>query len=109
EADRGHHLAATDLLTRSAQVAERAGQERQRIWSLGVLSRSLLLLERVGEARAAAEASTAGAETQRWHAFLPWPQALRAECASRVGDWAAASRDAEQAFALGCELGDPCW
>jgi hypothetical protein len=109
EADRGRHLLAVDLLTRSATEAGRAGQERQRVWSLGVLARSLLLLERVDEARAAAEASIAGAETHRWHAFLPWPQALRAECAARTGDWATAGRDAEQAFALGCELGDPCW
>ncbi len=109
EADRGHHLFAVELLTRSAEVAARAGQERQRIWSLGVLGRSLLLLERVAEARSAAEASIAGAEAQRWHAFLPWPRALHAECAARIGDWATATREAEEAFALSCELGDPCW
>ena len=34
------------------RASGRAGQERQRIWSLGVLARSLLLLERVAEARA---------------------------------------------------------
>lgn len=109
EADLGHHLPAVDLLTRSAEIAGSAGQVRQRIWSLGVLSRSLLLLDRVDQSRAAAEASIAGASAERWHAFLPWPQALRAECAARQGDWATAARDAEESFALGCELGDPCW
>ena len=109
EADRGHHEAGAALLARSAEVAGRAGAARQRIWSLGVLARSLLLLDRVGEARAAAEASIGGAREQRWNAFLPWPQALHAECDARRGHWRTAEADAEAAFALACELGDPCW
>ena len=109
EADLGHHAAAAELLARSAAEAGGAGQRRQRSWSLGVLARSLLLLDRVPDALAAADASIEGAVAERWQAFLPWPQAIRAECAARTGAWTSAARDAEEAFALGCELGDPCW
>ncbi len=109
EADLGHHVAGAALLERSAVVAGAAGAARQRVWSLGVLARSLLLLDRVDDARAAAAASMAGAREQRWNAFLPWPQALHAECDARRGDWRTAEADAEAAFALACEIGDPCW
>ncbi|HEY0373321.1 MAG TPA: hypothetical protein VGC94_00895 [Amnibacterium sp.] len=109
EADLGHHAAGAALLERSAETAGRAGADRQRVWSLGVLARSLLLLDRVDDARAAAAASMAGARAQRWNAYLPWPQALHAECDARRGDWRTAEADAEAAFALACELGDPCW
>jgi tetratricopeptide (TPR) repeat protein len=108
-ADRGRHLAAVALLTESAAAAELAGRPRQQAWSLGLLARSLLLAGRTDEARLAAEASMAGVREQRWSAFLPWPQAIRAECLVRSGNLDQANADAEQSFALGCELGDPCW
>lgn len=46
---------------------------------------------------------------ERWNAFLPWPQALRAHCLGAAGQWDEARDDAEQAFALASQLGDPCW
>ena len=107
-ADRGRHREAIDALQRSAELAGSA-RPRQRVWSLGVLARSLLLAGRLDEALAAAEASVDGARSQRWNGFLPWPQAIRAECRCLMGDPATALDDAEQAFALSCELGDPCW
>lgn len=109
EADRGRHTAAAALLTRSAETAELNGRQRQQVWSLGPLARSLLLAGQTARALVAAEASMAGALEQRWNAFLPWPQAIHAECLAAGGRWAEAQADAEQAFALGCELGDPCW
>jgi hypothetical protein len=46
---------------------------------------------------------------ERWNAFLPWPQVLRAQCLAKAGRWTEAGAEAEHAFALACELGDPCW
>lgn len=109
EADRGRHRAAVILLQQSAEVAGRAGRERQRSWSLGVLARSLLLGGHVGAAREAAEASIEASNRAGWNAFVPWPQVLRAEALAEAGDWDAAGQEAEVAFALSCELGDPCW
>jgi DNA-binding SARP family transcriptional activator len=109
QADRGRHSEAAQLLTRSAGMARQAGRARQEAWSQGILARSLLLAGQVHPAREAAERSTAVALSERWNAFLPWPQVLHAQCLAAAGRWDEASEDAEQAFALACELGDPCW
>ena len=109
EADRGRHDTAAALLSRSADSARRLGRHRQRAWSLGVLARSLLLSGRGGQARETADASVRLAQRERWNAFLPWPQVLRAQAAMEAGDWESAGEDVEEAFALACELGDPCW
>lgn len=108
-ADRGRHHAASALLTEAAAQAAAAGRFRRQAWALGVLGRSLLLLGQVDEARRTAEASMAIVRTQQWNAFLPWPQAIHAECLATTGDADAACAEAEQSFALACELGDPCW
>ena len=109
EADLGHHDTAARLLAESAQTAGSAGRRRQEAWSTGVMARSLLLAGQVEQARAAAERSIEICDRDRWNAFLPWPQALRAECLAADGHWDDARDDAEQAFALACQLGDPCW
>ena len=109
QADRGRHAEAAELLTESADTAREAGRARQEAWSLGVLARSLLLAGQVLPAREAAERSMAMALSERWNAFLPWPQVLHAQCLAQVGRLDEAGEDAEHAFALACELGDPCW
>jgi DNA-binding SARP family transcriptional activator len=109
KADRGRHTAAAALLAESAETARRAGRARQEAWSEGVLARSLLLAGQVQQARAAAERSIAVAQRERWNAFLPWPQVLRAQCLAEAGRRDEAGEEAEHAFALACELGDPCW
>jgi DNA-binding SARP family transcriptional activator len=109
EADLGHHDAAALLLTDSARTARSAGRSRQEAWSIGVLARSLLLAGQVEQAQAAADRSIEICEQDRWNAFLPWPQALRAHCLIARGLLGQAQDDAEQAFALASQIGDPCW
>lgn len=109
EADRGRHTAAITVLGESAALARQAGAIRQQAWSHGLEARSLLLSGHPEQARRAAEASMVLAREQRWNAFLPWPQVMRAQALAERGEWDAAHADAEQAFALACELGDPCW
>ena len=109
EADLGHHDTAAALLSASAQAAGLAGSVRQEAWSAGVLARSLLLAGHLDEALEAAERSIGLCERDRWNALLPWPQALRAHCLIEAGQPGQAIDDAEQAFALACQLGDPCW
>jgi tetratricopeptide (TPR) repeat protein len=109
EADLGHHDTAARLLAESSQTAESAGSRRQEAWSTGVMARSLLLAGQVEQARAAAERSIEICDRDRWNAFLPWPQALRAHCLAAGGHWDEARDDAEHAFALASQLGDPCW
>jgi DNA-binding SARP family transcriptional activator len=107
--DRGRHVAAAALLERSAKQSEAAGRPRNQVWSLGTLARSQQHAGWLREAQATAEASLAGARRHQWTAYQPWPQAIRAECLVQAGQWREARRDAEEAFALACELGDPCW
>jgi DNA-binding SARP family transcriptional activator len=109
EGDRGHHMAASALLTESAGTATAAGRSRQAAWSHGVLSRSLLLGGDVASARTAAERSMAMCDREQWNAFRPWPQALLAHCLIEEGRIDDARHEAEEAFALACEIGDPCW
>jgi len=109
EADRGRHLLAASLLGESADLASRTGRTRQESWSLGLLARSLLLSGQVGPARTAAERSVWLARREHWNAFLPLPQVLLAQCSGELGHWEESGTEAERAFALACELGDPCW
>jgi DNA-binding SARP family transcriptional activator len=109
EADQGRHDSAVRLLSQSAKTAALAGSRRQEAWSTGVMARSLLLAGRVEDARSAAERSICICDRERWNAFVPWPQALRAHCLAAAEQWEQAREDAENAFALACQLGDPCW
>ncbi|KAA0019473.1 hypothetical protein [Antrihabitans cavernicola] len=109
EADCGRHLSAIELLSSSAEKAAATGRSRQHAWSLGLLSRSLLLAGRTHDAEVASAASLLGAQEQRWTAFQPFPQAMHAECLFVAGRYEDARNEAELAFALGCEVGDPCW
>lgn len=109
EADLGHHDTASALLAKSARAAGSAGSVRQEAWSAGVMARSLLLAGHVDQAREAAERSIELCERDRWNAFLPWSQALRVHCLIEAGQHGRVSDDAEEAFALACQLGDPCW
>ena len=63
------------------------------------MARSLLLAGELSRARAAAERSIEICERERWNAFLPWPQALRAHRLAACGDWSDARDDAEQSYA----------
>jgi DNA-binding SARP family transcriptional activator len=109
EADQGHHDRAAQLLDASARAAAAAGSIRQEAWSAGVLARSLLLAGDRAGALAAAGHSMEICDRERWNAFLPWPQSWRAHCLAAAGDWGKARDDAEGAYALACQLGDPCW
>jgi DNA-binding SARP family transcriptional activator len=109
EADMGRHHDAAELLTRSVDAATDAGRGRQTAWSYGLLARSLMLTHRWEEGRAAAERSMALCDQERWIAFRPMAQAVRASCLTEAGRFDEAHGEAEEAFAMACELGDPCW
>jgi hypothetical protein len=49
------------------------------------------------------------AEARGMVAFVPWPEAFRGELDLVLGDLASAEARFEHAFALGCQVGDPCW
>jgi DNA-binding SARP family transcriptional activator len=107
--DRAHYGAALDLLNRSVARAERCGQRRQAAWSLSLIGRVHLLRGELSLALAPLDESLALVAAERWSAFEPWPEALRAEASLMMGRPDQARDRLERAFRLACKLGDPCW
>ena len=108
-ADRGHYDASLTLLDESAALATRAGAVRQAAWSRSLAGRTHLLRRDHEAARHALDEALALVERDRWIAFQPFPEALRAEVALREGEPDVAAALVDHAFSLGCRLGDPCW
>lgn len=107
--DRADYPAALGYLEASIERAARCGDHRQQAWSLSLLARARLLRDENGPAAAAAGQSLDLVRQERWLAFQPWPQALRAELDLKAGDVDRAADGLEQAWALACQLEDPCW
>jgi DNA-binding SARP family transcriptional activator len=107
--DRAHYPAALELFQRSIALAERCGRLRQAAWSLSLVGRVHLLRAEPVEAIAALDKSLELVAAERWTAFRPWPESLRAECSLQTGRPDLASERLDGAFRLACQLGDPCW
>jgi len=106
--DTAHYAAAITMLRDAEALANGVGDLKQVAYALSMLGRALLLH---GDLQAATEALDRSVTlAQRgWTAFVPWPQSLRAEVDLMRGDVGAAAERFEHAFALGCQLADPCW
>jgi tetratricopeptide (TPR) repeat protein len=107
--DRAHYEAAIGLLHESVAAAERCGDLRQAAWSLAILGRARLLRGELDTAAEVLDRSLGLINDEGWVAFQPFPEALRGEIALREGALEEAARLATHSFALGCQLGDPCW
>jgi tetratricopeptide (TPR) repeat protein len=94
----------------SLELARRSGNRRREIWALGIGARGLLAADRLADAEAWLRCCLTLVDDQRWIAFRPWPMALLAESHLRQRIATAALRpNLEEAFALSCQLADPCW
>jgi DNA-binding SARP family transcriptional activator len=107
--DRSDYAAAFGQLAESAELAASCGDRRQQAWSLSLVGRAHLLRAEYAEASVALGNSLDLVRQERWMAFLPWPQTLAAELDLYTGKLDTAFDGFEQAWALGCQLGDPCW
>ena len=107
--DRAHYPAALELLKRSVELAEGCGQARQAAWSLSLIGRIHLLRGDQAAAATALDRSLELVAAERWTAFRPWPESLRAEVSLRSGRPDRALDRVQRAFRLACRLGDPCW
>lgn len=91
-------------------LARRTGSTRREAWTLGLGAWMHLADGDVAEARVWTDACLVLTESTRWIAFRPWPAAVLAEIELTDGALTASSRvSLEEAFALSCRLGDPCW
>lgn len=107
--DMARYPEALDTLERSVDRAQTAGQGRQAAWSASLVGRIHLLRGESDRAADALEASMAHVRAERWTAFAPWPQSLQAEVDREQGRTDRSADGYAHAFALACQLGDPCW
>lgn len=108
ESDRGDFDRAIMTLTEAA-AALHAARDRWEAFALSFLARAQIRAGRPADARPIAARAVALARETRWLSLLPWCMAHEAEAASGAGDQAVAQRMFSEAFALGCEIADPCW
>ncbi len=106
--DTAHYQEAIAVLRDASAAADSLGEAKQSAYALSMLGRALLLCGDHPGATAALDRSLALAQGI-WTALVPWPQSLRAEIDLLHGDIDAAAERLEHAFALGCQLNDPCW
>lgn len=108
-ADTGAHQRALTHLRRSVELAERTGSRQQAAFSLSFVGRSHFLRGEFDDARGALQRSFDLARETKWVAFEPWPEMWLAEVDMAHGELPAGRERFEHAWALACELGDPCW
>jgi tetratricopeptide (TPR) repeat protein len=107
--DRGQTQVSIDLLTRSLAEASTLGKPRLMAWAYTFLGRTHLLRNELADARAALDQAIAAVRAAGWMTFLAFPQSLLGSVELAEGRIVEASDAFEAAFALGCQIGDPCW
>ena len=107
--DTAHYQRAIEELSRSLRLSHDAGDGTQTAFTLAMLGRAHLLRDELEPAAAAFDESLARARSDNWTAFIPWPEALRGDVDLATGATDTAVERYEHAFALACQLGDPCW
>jgi DNA-binding SARP family transcriptional activator len=99
----GHYAIALDK-------ARTAADRQREIWSLGLGARAQIAIGDIDVADRWLRDCLRLVDEQQWVAFRPWPVALLGEAAIRRQEKPAAQRSSlEEAFALSCQLRDPCW
>lgn len=107
--DTAQYARAREELNRGIELSTIAGDTRRVAYALGMLGRLHLLRGELTDAAESLDASLTMARADNWAAFTPWPEALRADVDLLYGAVDPAAEGYERAFALGCQLGDPCW
>jgi DNA-binding SARP family transcriptional activator len=107
--DRGRTDEAIELLTQSVSEAAPLDKPRLTGWAYTFLGRTHLLRDELTPARAALDLAVQTARSAGWMTFIAYPQSLLAGVDLAEGRVADASERFEAAFALGCQIGDPCW
>jgi DNA-binding SARP family transcriptional activator len=107
--DVGDYVRAVELLRSSIARSENARSPEAEVFGRTMLAKLHFLRAEIAEATALLDLTLVLVETHVLTSFRPWPESFRAEIDLVQGDVEAADRAFEHAFALGCEVGDPCW
>jgi tetratricopeptide (TPR) repeat protein len=107
--DVGDYANASRLL-RSATARSEALQRPEALAYAWTMHAKLhVLRNELDEAAALLDRALELAEARGLITFRSWPESFRAEIDLKNGHVDAAADAFEHAFALGCEIGDPCW
>ena len=107
--DMSDYAVAAPLLGSSVERSRRTDSAHLQAFTLSMLGRFHLARDDVETAREVFNEALAIADMRGLTAFRPWPEAFRAEIDLRSGDLASARDRFQHAFAVGREVGDPCW
>jgi DNA-binding SARP family transcriptional activator len=108
-ADQGMTADGAALLEEAAASAAALAKPRLEAWALAFLARGQILREEWDAARSSAGRSIEVTRATGWITFLAFPQSLLATVDLATGRVDEAGSEFEAAFALGCQIGDPCW
>ena len=107
--DVGDYAGAGALLRSAVERAHRLGSGQPLGQALTLLGRFHLLQGELEAARDLLDRALEEVEARGMTAFRPWPESFRGELDLIGADVASAEARFEHAFALGCQVGDPCW
>lgn len=107
--DQGSTRTGGELLATAAADARDLDKPRLEAWALAFLGRNHLLRDEFDAARASLVRAIDLTRGAGWMTFLAFPQSLLATVDLAEARVDAASAGFESAFALGCQIGDPCW
>jgi DNA-binding SARP family transcriptional activator len=107
--DVGDHQASSDLLRSALERSRWLGTGQPLGHALTFLGRFHLLRGEIEDAVHLLDHALDEAQARGMTAFVPWPESFRGELDLVLGDVDSAAARFEHAFALGCQVGDPCW
>jgi tetratricopeptide (TPR) repeat protein len=107
--DVGDYAAAGGLLRLAIARSSRLASPQPAALARTILGRFHLLRDELEDARRNLDQALELVEERGLTAFRPWPESFRAEIDLLSGDLPSAVERFEHAFALGCQVGDPCW
>jgi len=107
--DVGDYPAAGEHLRSALVRASKLGSGQPLAQALTLLGRYHLLRGEMEDALRLLDRAIEEVEARNMTAFVPWPESFRGEIDLVLGDLASAEARFEHAFALGCQVGDPCW
>lgn len=107
--DVGDYANATRLLLSATLRSEGLQSPEALGQALTMHAKLHVLRNELDEATALLDRALALVDARGLNSFRSWPESFRAEIDLRHGHVDAAADAFEHAFALGCEIGDPCW
>lgn len=107
--DTGDHAAAGELLRSALARSRELGSAQPLGQALTFSARFHLLRGEIEDAVHLLDEAIRETDERGMTAFVSWPESFRGDIDLVLGDLDSAEARFEHAFALGCQVGDPCW